>query len=276
MTDTVAPESPVLRPPSDNISNMSRRIAQPANGNGPNHMLETDWNAEEDQLIDDDELEEFDFNDAEGVTTKERWAHDALPSRKREREALGDPEPQDRCFGCIYDWNSKKAAMRNEHLAEMRAIARKGIAKGCPISVAHEMARHHEKLRREINATRGDRDPIPPWTPASILHHLRYHNVDPELQKALFLYQTQEAISQTVDSLIEVSDKTGERRPNEKQVSVYERLIKLWFFVSRQDAKKLSFYNPGEHIDNNVASQSIVTSEHKDILRFYKKHKQHH
>lgn len=36
--------------------------------------------------------------------------------------------------------------------------------------------------------------PIPDWDPASVLHHLRHHNVDPQIQTALRLYEIQEVI----------------------------------------------------------------------------------
>lgn len=137
--------------------------------------------------------------------------------------------------------------------------------------MAREIARHHARLRREINRDRGDRAPIPGWDAASILHHLRYHNVDPEIQTALRLYEIQEVLCKAYDAIIEVSDKTGEVRINEKQAAIVERYIKLWYFVSRQKAKDLSFYNPGAHIDTNVASQSVVTTERKEIVNWFKR-----
>lgn len=249
------------------------RLAQvPTDNDDGDMVVEADWNA-----ADDAEFDQMGDLLGEAVSeVKERWAHDALPSRKREREALGEPEGQDRCWGCIYDWDSKGAIMRDEHIAEMSAIARSGIVKACPQSVAREMARHHGKLRREINATRGDRAPIPEWTPASILNHLRNHNVDPEIQTALRLYEIQEVLTKAFDAIVEISDKTGEVRINEKQAAIVERYIKLWYYVSGKDHKKLAFFNPGSHVDTNVASQSVVTTSRKAVITMYnpKRHRQ--
>lgn len=75
------------------------------------------------------------------------------------------------------------------------------------------------------------------------------------------------------DAIVEVSDKTGEVRINEKQAAIVERYIKLWYFVSRQDQKKLAFYNAGSHLDTDVASQAVITTERKQIINFYKKHR---
>lgn len=230
-------------------------------------IMMAEWDENDDDAFDDlgDAL-----GDAE-YTTKERWAHDALPSRKREREVLGNPGPQSECFGCIYDWDGKGAAMRSEHIAEMRAIARKGIVKACPQSVAKEVARHHAKLREEINRSRGERMPIPEWTPAGVLNHLRNHNVDPEIQTALRLYEIQEIICKAYDAIIEISDKTGEVRVNEKQAAIVERFVKLWYYVSGRDHKKLAFFNPGSRVDTAAASQAVVSTQRKTVVQFYKR-----
>lgn len=105
----------------DSIHAMAHNALPPPDDS---HIVQAEWN-----LADDEAFEDLD--DGIVTNTKERWGHDALPSRKREREALGDPGPQEACFGCIYDWDGKGAAMRDEHIAEMRAIARKGIVKVC-------------------------------------------------------------------------------------------------------------------------------------------------
>jgi hypothetical protein len=207
----------------------------------------------------------------ETVVLKEKWAVDELTSRKRLREELGEPEPRKFCFGCVYDMSRDGASMDNESFREMCILAAQCIGQMSMEALGKELELRYNEFREETNK-RGMYDgqaPLPEWKAASIVEHLRYHNVDPEIQTWVHLIDIQEMKHITQDSIVEVNEQTGKKRLNKDGLRNYDTLVKLWYHVAKQPLEKQFGYRKGGRMDIDVVNQPFITKNQKSIVDYY-------
>jgi hypothetical protein len=202
---------------------------------------------------------------------RERWIPEELPSKKRVREELGEPDERKSCFGCVYELSADATQLPSQGFKELVLLASKCIGQMSFEALGSEMARIYEKFRRDINRRNRHEDeaPLPPWTASSIIEHLKYHNVDPEVQTLVRLIETQEMIGICCKGIVEVNEKTKQQRINKDALINYERLVKLWYHIASKPLDKQFGYRKNARVDLESVNQPFITKNRKTIVDYY-------
>lgn len=189
-----------------------------------------------------------------------------LDSRQKEENELGYPDKQGNCFGCVYIGEQDAAAIPYEDIIILINYIRKSIARTDPINLSQHIAEQYAILRADINRTLmpGEK-PLPKWTAATILDHIRNHNTDPEIQTWVRLSEIQELMQVALYSSVEQDVDTGAKQVNEKQCKIYMDLCKVYEQLQKSDPTKKNFFKPGAHIDMKTASQGFIAVSGKNL-----------
>jgi len=125
----------------------------------------------------DDENSEYDSED------ESEWTRGPLPQIEQERTELGIPDPRSSCYGCTHAGEHNMPSVNVAAVNNLLHFIAKSIGKIDPIAMAKQAEKMHEETIRVPGnkALRKGQTPIPRWTAATILDHMRYHNIDPEL-----------------------------------------------------------------------------------------------
>lgn len=239
-----------------------RRLNPGAGGNpeGPDPVEpQEDVGPEDDMLFSEDAAEEPDVYEICGLRTRER-----------EKEELGEPDCRSVCFGCVYVGEREQTAMPYKDIMDILEMGRASIGCSDPVSLAKEMERRFNIMRRDCNSQLmpGER-PIPRWKAASILEHIKHHNQDPEIQQWVQLRDIQELKDIALQAAVTKRSRSGTIKTDEKQAAVYEKLCRLEWFVRRQDAQKCCFYSGGGHIDPKTMRQGFIATSGKPIVSLW-------
>lgn len=213
---------------------------------------------------DDDDTMVFDDN------TPDPYEPCGLETRERELEELGEPDQRSICFGCVYVGEREQTAMPYRDIMDIIEMGRAAIGCTDPVSLAKEMERRFEKMRRQCNRSLmpGERA-IPKWRAATILDHIRSHNQDPEIQQWVQLRDIQELKEVALQAAVQRQGSTKRKRTDDKQVKVYADLVKLEWFLRRQDPQKSCFYSGGGHIDQKAMRQGLLATSGKPIVALW-------
>jgi hypothetical protein len=206
-----------------------------------------------------------------GEDHREKWVLNELPSRVVTRTELGVAGHRKHCFGCVYEFSTDAVTIPNQAFRELVLMASKCIGQMSLEALCTEMARIYKKFQQDVNSKHRHEDdvPLPDWDAATIAEHLKYHNIDPEVQTWIRLIEIQEMINIECESIIEINDKTGKRRNNKDALMNYERLIKLWYHVTSRPLDKQFAYRKGTRMDLDTINQPFVTKHQKTIVDYY-------
>jgi hypothetical protein len=208
----------------------------------------------------------------EQETEKEKWIPHELTSRKRLREELGEPQPRKVCFGCVYESCTESVRINNFDFKQLCLVASKCVGQMSLEAYGEEIAMYFAKFREDTNKNglHEDGRPIPPWSASSIVEHLLYHNVDPEIQTWVRLIEIQEMIRTCSECIFEYNDKLKKMRVNKEASLTYERLVKLWYHVTSRPLDKQFGYRKSSKIDMDSINQPFITKNQKSIVDYYK------
>lgn len=133
------------------------------------------------------------------------------------------------------------------------------IAISDPIELSKQVEEKYKLIRQKTNKNKSLNEvKLPVWKAADILHHFRYHNTDPEIQHWLKLNSLQQIMKTVVEnSLVEKNDITGKERINERQFKIYLDAMKQHSSVSKENPKKMAFYQPGRYLNNEKQTKFI-------------------
>lgn len=210
----------------------------------------------EDTMVDE---EDNDVYDACGLITRER-----------ELDELGVPDKRSVCFGCVFVGERETTAIPYNDIMDIIEMGRAAIGVSDPVSLAKEMARRYAQVRRECNSSlmEGER-PLPRWKASTILVHIQSHTQDPEIGQWVQLRNIQELKDVALQAAVMKHRGTKRLRVDEKQAKVYADLVRLEWFVRKQDAQKSCFYSGGGHIDPKSMRQGIVATSGKPIVALW-------
>ena len=198
-----------------------------------------------------------------------------LLSRQAEFNELGSPGPRGTCFGCWYIGEQEAGATSSQDIKALMDIIRKTISKTDPINLAVYLAERYERIQADVNGSLmpGEK-PLPDWTPASILEHLRNHNTDPELQTWHRMVELQELAQIALNASVVRNPETNAVLIDEKQGKMYLEFVKQMETQSKSDPSKKLYYSGGNHIDMKTASEGPIAYSGKNIIDFWnnKKH----
>lgn len=232
---------------------------------------QTNYKESEEDLEAQPRLGDDDETIAPQLQQKEKWNADELTSRKRLREELGEPQARKYCFGCVYDMSRDGVAFDNARFREMCNVAAQCIGQMSLEALGLELELLYNQFREETNKKQQyeGKTPLPEWKAASIVEHLRYHNVDPEIQTWVHLVDIQEMKNITHDSIVEVSEQTGKKRLNKDGLRNYDTLVKLWYHVAKQPLDKQFAFRKGGRMDVEASNQPFITTNQKSIVEYY-------
>jgi len=218
------------------------------------------------EVADDDML----FSAEDGAEEPDVYEPCGLKTREREKEELGEPDNRSTCFGCVYVGEREQTAMPYRDVMDLIEMGRASIGCSDPISLAKEMERRFNIMRRECNAQLmpGER-PIPRWRAATIMEHIRSHNQDPEIQQWVQLRDIQELKDIALQASVTKKSRSGTVKLDEKQAAAYEKLCRLEWFVRRQEPQKCCFYSGGGHIDPKSMRQGLLSTSGKPIVALW-------
>ena len=194
-----------------------------------------------------------------------------LQSRNEESNALGKPDDRKGCFGCVYVGERESAAIQYDDIFALVSMISKTIARTDPINLSLHVAAKYKAIRDDVNSSLLENEqPLPKWTAASVLDHIRHHNTDPEIQLWLRLCEMQELIQIALQACVEQDPETGQKRTIPSQVKIYMDLIKAYETLSKSDPAKKVFHKPNAHIDMDTGSQGLIAVSGKNIFNYSK------
>ncbi|MFK5952649.1 MAG: hypothetical protein QM498_06285 [Desulfobacterium sp.] len=195
-----------------------------------------------------------------------------LITRQRELAELGRPADQAGCFGCCYVGELDYAAAAYEDIMALFNIVRKSIARTDPINLVIYLATRYKIIQDDVNShLQPGEEPLPDWTSATILEHVRSHNTDPEIQLWLRISEMQELAQIALHASVEYNPDTEEYSVNEKQCKIYLDIIKTLESYSKSDPSKKVFYSGGNHIDMKAASSGFMNISGKRLISYLRK-----
>lgn len=194
-----------------------------------------------------------------------------LQSRADELAELGKPNSRSGCFGCVYIGEQKSAPVQYDDIAALLKMIQKSIAYTDPKNLCIHVAAKYKLIQTEINSgLLPDETPLPNWTAASILNHIRMHNADPEIQQWLRMCELQELAQIALHDCIEVDIETGVTQVNDRKVKIYLEIVKAMETLSKSDPSKKMFFSHGSHIDLTTGAQGAIAISGKNIVNYFK------
>lgn len=186
---------------------------------------------------------------------------------------LGPPGPRHKCFGCKYVGQNRAAKIPDSRLQEVFQLMTEGIGVSWPSALAVEVGALYAKLQKEINSTRlPHEDPLPDWTPASILDHWYNHTLDPEIIKWLDASHIRYSMNRIRSTGMErVNLDTGEEYVDKEQLQMWCTLQRQFYFVSSKDPRKMSYYFEGAMIDHRSVANGGLARVGRPVFDFVKK-----
>lgn len=195
-----------------------------------------------------------------------------LQSRHHEKQELGSPDNRSGCFGCVYIGERDAAAVQYEDMMVLIEMIRKSIARTDPVNLSIHIARKYKFLQDEINGSLLlNEDPLPDWTAATILDHIRNHNTDPEIQTWMRMCELQELGQVALAASVEEDVETGEKRVVEKQAKMFLDILKASETLYKSDLTKKQFSSHGAHMDTGIASQGLMSISGKNVVNYWAK-----
>jgi len=192
---------------------------------------------------------------------------------------LGAPCPQHLCFGCKYVGQNRAAKIPDNRLQEVFQTMAEGIGVSWPPALAVETSIKYEKVRIAINETRGDRELLPKWSPASALNHWFHHTDDPEILIWLHMFMMKWTINKIRRcSLIRRSKIDGSETHDREQFAIMLQAMKMVYFLSSKEPRKLAFYYEGAMIDRASVANGGIHRKGRPVYNFFnnKKRRQRH
>lgn len=204
-----------------------------------------------------------------GKPVLEPWG---LPSRREEFDELGAPQPRSECFGCRRMCESEAGAVGREDLQKLLDVIRKAQSKTAPVGLATYVARRYELIRDDTNSNlMPGEEPLPDWTEATVLDHLRNHTLDPEQQSLNRHFEMLELSQIALNATVVRNPETGELTIDEKQGKMYLEFVKQLESQGRADLSKKLFYSGGNHVDMAAASEGPIAYSGKKLVEYWGK-----
>lgn len=187
---------------------------------------------------------------------------------------LGRPGPRHKCFGCKYVGQNRAAKIPDSRLQEVFKTMADGIGVSWPTALAVQVSKQYESWRTIINETRGDRDLLPKWSPASVLDHWLNHTLDPEIIQWLDMTHLRYTVTKIRSKCLEKRNRfTGAEVHDREQFGIMRDAQRQFYFISSREPRKLSFYFDGAMIDRKSVANGGISRTGRPSYDFFKKGK---
>lgn len=207
---------------------------------------------------------------ASSSSKKTNMVQCGLVSRQQEFNELGSPDLRSGCYGCCYIGEQEAGATPIEEIVVLMNMIRKCYPKTDHINLAIHVAAKYEKIRSSVNSKlMPGESPLPEWKAATILHHLRMHNVDPELQTCNRMFEMQEVAQVALNAAIVKNPDTGEMQVNIGQAKMYLEFHKSMEALSKTDVTTKLGYSGGNHVDLKSLSEGPISYSGKALMSIW-------
>lgn len=196
--------------------------------------------------------------------TFKQWG---LTSRRQEFEELGAPSPESGCYGCNHMNQAQMGPTPYEEITGLIQTIRKSIARTNPIELANFIASRYAEIREDVNSKLlPGEQPLPEWTAATILHHLRFHNVDAEIQNWRRMVELQEIEQVALHASIIQNEETGEIKIDPQQYKIYLETGKQIEALSKSDLTTKNYYSDGALLEQRTLKEGPIALSGKPLL----------
>lgn len=184
---------------------------------------------------------------------------------------LGPPTLKCNCFGCKYVGQNRAAKIPDHRLQEVFETMAEGLGVSDPYYLAVEVSEMYERLRVNINETRGKQEPLPPWTPGGVWWHWVLHTDDPQVIKWIFQWINRSTVIDIWStSLCRLNTQTNERVYDKDQHAIMERAMMRTLFIAKQDARKMDYYFDNAMINTHVMANGGLHRHKRPGYVFFK------
>lgn len=173
------------------------------------------------------------------------------------------------CFGCEIIAECDYGAIDSEDIIALMTRVRKCIGKVNPRALARDIARRYAIIQEKVNAK--GKDPLPDWTEDGIMNHWLYHNVDPELQAWLRMWESQRITQCALKAMFVKNDDTGAEYIDEKQNKIYNAQVEKMESLSRSDPTQKQYYSGGAYLNSKTVSEGSIVYSGKTINNYFKR-----
>jgi hypothetical protein len=192
-----------------------------------------------------------------------------LPSRQQEEMELGMPDDPTYCFGCAYIGEHDAGAVKYEEIMGLIRILRTGVARTHPTCLAIDVARKYAAIAADVNDNlMPGEEPLPSWSAASILDHVRNHNTDAEVQQWLRQHDLQELSNVYLYYTVKKNEATGEMELDDKKAKMYLEIVKQLEVIAKTDPSTKAWYSHGSHLDPKSLTQGVLAVGQKKIISY--------
>ena len=184
---------------------------------------------------------------------------------------LGPPTLKSTCFGCKYVGQNRASKIPDHRLQEVFETMAEGLGVSDPYYLAVEVSEMYERMRVNINETRGKQEPLPPWTPGGVWWHWVMHTDDPQIIKWVFQWINRSTVIDIwSSSLCRLNTATGEVVYDKDQHAIMERAMMRTLFIAKQDARKMDYFFDGAMLNTQVMANGGLHRHKRPGYVFFK------
>lgn len=215
-------------------------------------------NADEEQEIRDLE-QQLERGNGNKRRKKDPSFYEGLVNRQDFEDRFGPP--QDYCFGCSYGLADNTANLELEDVNRIISFIRNNIAFLEAEQLAVQVHRMYHKMQTKVNSElMFGEEPLPDWSPSTILAHLEDHICNPSLWVRKKIKENESIQSKILkETLIQYDPQTQQRWVDDKQFRVYNELTKSTLSLFKFKPKDAIFFDNDTLLDPRVSSQVIAT-----------------
>lgn len=192
-----------------------------------------------------------------------------LPSRRREKKALGKPGKREICFLCAYI-GEKNTVLPSDDVNKIVEMLRQNTGRMDTVTLATMIADYYSDFRRKINRQLRDGEtPLPIMSASTVVDHIRKHHQDPEVKQIVMLEELQELREAILNVVMEKNNKKKYKRANKVQVDCLEKIIKLELLVQSKDPSKMALYSAGSRLNPTAHKQGAVAGNTKNLFSYW-------
>jgi len=196
-----------------------------------------------------------------------------FPDYKAEEDEFGKPnEDLDECFGCTHLCKREAGKPVHQDVENMRQVIRKSIAKVRMRELIKWVAKEYKRIQLDVNRRlRPGEEALPNWSEACIAEHIRYHNVDAEMQHWITTNELRDLKRIALNACVVANEATGDLQVDDKQGKLYLMFKKAMEEQYKLRPENLVYYNAGEFVDAKGAAEGVIPLSDRSVIDLWKR-----
>lgn len=197
-----------------------------------------------------------------------------LPQYKDEEEQFGKAEADEvaECFGCIHLCKREAGKPVHQDIENLRLMIRKTIGKTQMAQLFKWVAKEYKRIQQDVNRRlRPGEEPLPNWSEAAIAEHIRYHNVDAEMQHLITTTELRDLKRVALNASVVANETTGDLQIDEKQGKMYLLYKKAMEEQYKSKPSDMVYYNAGEFVDAKTTTEGVIPMSDRAVVDLWRK-----